>query len=772
VDPGHAEVRAMSPVQRRGETLEALRRLLVRAAERRPQVLVIEDLHWIDSESEQFLAALVDSVPALRVLLVFTYRPGYANPFGERSYVTRIVPTTLSAEDSARMATAVLAAGSLPAEVRALVAEKAEGNPFYVEELVKSLEESGALRRSAGRLELTRPVSEVAVPGSIQDVIAARIDRLAEAPKWTLQLASAIGREFTRRLIDRLAEIRERTEERLRELTALELILERRRFPELAYMFKHALTQDVAYASLLVQRRKELHERIGLAIEELYADRLAEQYEVLAHHFSHAEDWVRALDYLLKAAEKAAQAFGVRQALELQGQALEAARRLGDQVPAATLMAIHRTRADLLFSVGDFRRSGEAAEAHVELARRVGDRAAESGALVQLVMALQWSEDFPGAIQRAREGIEMAEAIEAERPLAGGLFVRGYVHAVSGRLDAAEEDLGRALVIGRAVGDPTRQALALHMLALQRGWQADYQASMELADEAAQIAREHRLVIPLIRSLWNQGLAASEQGSYDRALAAFAEGLALAERIGDDAFIPRYLNTIGWLRIDCGDFARGIELSERCYEITNRSSRAGHGTGAERRAFVRINEADAWMAQGNLANADHGLGEALHIVQHPPPSQWMTWRYATHCHASLAQLALLRGDAERARRLADQSLETAVPTRSRKYESWAWRIKGESATARHKWDEADEAFGRALGIAETIGQPRQTWLGLLALGRLDPARGRREEARLRYRAAWAVIADLRARTRDPALRAGLESAPLVREVEDLARDGS
>jgi tetratricopeptide (TPR) repeat protein len=435
-------------------------------------------------------------------------------------------------------------------------------------------------------------------------------------------------------------------------------------------------------------------------------------------------------------------------------------------------MAIHRTRADLLFAVGDFRRSSEAAEAHRELALRGGDQVAEAGALVQLAMALQWSEDFPGAIQGAREAVEMAETIGAERPLAGGLFVSGYVHAVSGRPDAAAADLGRALAIGRAVGDPTRQALALHMLAGQRGWQADYQASMELADEAAQIAREHRLVIPLIRSLWNQGLAASEQGSYDRALAAFGEGLALAERIGDDAFIPRYLNTIGWLRIDCGDFTRGIELSERSYEMTNRSSRAGHGTGAERRAFIRINEADAWMAQGNLADADQALAEALHTVRHPPPSRWMTWRYATHCHASLGQLALHRGDAERARRLADRSLETAVPTRSRKYESWAWRIKGESATARHQWDEADDALRRALGIAEAIGHPRQTWLGLLALGRLDAARGRREEARSRYRAAWAVIADLRARTRDPALRTGLESAPLVREVEDLVRDGS
>jgi class 3 adenylate cyclase len=231
VDPGDAEVREMSPAQRRGETLEALRRLLVRAAEQRPQVLVVEDLHWIDEASEQFLVSLVDSVPALRVLLVFTYRPGYANPFGDRSYFTRIVPGTLSAEDSARMAAAVLDANVLPDALRRVIDDKAEGNPFYVEELVKSLEEDGTLRRVEGRLVLSSPAAMPAVPGSIHDVIAARIDRLAEPPKRALQMAAVVGREFTRRLVDRLADVRERTDESLRELTVLELIHERRRYP-------------------------------------------------------------------------------------------------------------------------------------------------------------------------------------------------------------------------------------------------------------------------------------------------------------------------------------------------------------------------------------------------------------------------------------------------------------------------------------------------------------------------------------------------------------
>ena len=169
---------------------------------------------------------------------------------------------------------------------------------------------------------LAKRLEEIVVPDTIQDVIMARIDRLEEAPKRTLQLASVIGREFTRRLLDRIAEIRAQTEALLRELKAIELIYEKSVFPELAYMFKHALTHEVAYNSLLIQRRKELHRLIALAIEELYADRVADQFEILAYHFTKGEEWAKALEYLLKTAEKASQAFATREAVVLYDQAL------------------------------------------------------------------------------------------------------------------------------------------------------------------------------------------------------------------------------------------------------------------------------------------------------------------------------------------------------------------------------------------------------------------------------------------------------------------
>jgi predicted ATPase len=207
--------------------------------------------------------------------------------------------------------------------------------------VVKSLQEVSALRRTEGGYVLAKRLKEIVVPDTIQDVVMARIDRLEEAPKRTLQLASVIGREFARRLLDRLAEIQAQTEEFPRKLKAIELIYEKGVFPELAYMFKHALTHEVAYNSLLVQRREELHRLIAWAIEEPYADRLADQFEVLAYHFMKGEEWAKALEYLLNAAEKATQAFAIREAVVLYNQALEAAGKLGAVVDPRTVMPIH-----------------------------------------------------------------------------------------------------------------------------------------------------------------------------------------------------------------------------------------------------------------------------------------------------------------------------------------------------------------------------------------------------------------------------------------------
>jgi len=267
------------------------------------------------------------------------------------------------------------------------------------------------------------------------------------------------------------------------------------------------------------------------------------------------------------------------------------------------------------------------------------------------------------------------------------------------------------------------------------------------------LGREQQLVVPLIRCLWTQGIGYTGLGDYEAALGALREGLSLAEKLGDQGFVCRNLNTLGWLHIECGDLDPGLELNARSLELARRDK---HATGAERAAFTLLNEADAFIAKPDLAAASEKLREALQIVRHPPPSRWMTWRYSTHCYVSLGELALARGDPAAADGFADQSLEIAVPTRSRKFESRAWRVKGESARMRRRWDEAEAALCQSLAIAQEIDEPRQLWKSYLAIGRLNQERKKVEAADRSHHAANEILERLLGNVRDPGLRAGLE----------------
>src|SRR5262249_22067400 len=240
VGGGDPSVDAMDPKLRRVEIFNATRQMLARAAEIRPHVLVLEDAHWLDSASEEWTARLAESLAAQRVLLVVTYRPGYSPPFGDHTFHTRLALTTLSSADSVRMSRDLLGADQLPPELEELIVSKAEGNPFFVEELVCSVEELGAVRREGTRMVVSRPLDAALMPDTVQDVVTARIDRLADPPRRALRVAAVIGREFTRRLLDRLVDSGPPLDDVLRELRAVELIHEQRVFPEVSYAFKHA----------------------------------------------------------------------------------------------------------------------------------------------------------------------------------------------------------------------------------------------------------------------------------------------------------------------------------------------------------------------------------------------------------------------------------------------------------------------------------------------------------------------------------------------------
>ena len=301
----------MDPQIRRKRTLEAIKRLLIRESLNQPLVLIFEDLHWLDNETQAFLSLLGESIASTRILLLVNYRPEYRHEWGNKTYYTQLRLDPLSKPDAEEMLTALLGnVETLHAtSLRQMILDKTEGNPFFMEEIVQALAEQGVLARDGVE---TRHVAslpaELHLPPTVQAVLASRIDRLPPDEKAFLQTLAVIGKEFSLGLVKQVANQSEDTlQQHLSRLRDAEFIYEQPTFPDVAYVFKHALTQEVAYNSLLQERRKVLHERAATAIETLFHNRLEDQYSELASHYSRSGNTQKAVDYLGLAGQQAVQ---------------------------------------------------------------------------------------------------------------------------------------------------------------------------------------------------------------------------------------------------------------------------------------------------------------------------------------------------------------------------------------------------------------------------------------------------------------------------------
>ena len=304
----------LSGPQLKERTFGALREVFLRASETAPLILIVENLHWIDTASEEFLAHLAGGLPGQRVLLVLTTRPGYAAPWLAPPLAETITLAGLGAGDVRGMVRTLLTAEDVSEQLFKILAERSEGNPLYVEEILRQLQETAGLVVEAGVARLRS--TDVTVPATIHDIIAARVDRLAQQLKQTLQGAAVIGRRFGVSLVSRVLDVLgDQVAGQLRDLHGLDFVFPSAQDPELMYSFKHALTQDVVYASLLERRRRQYHAVAGHGLEELYAGRIDEVVELLAYHFGRSEEAENAVDYALLAAEKAQRRWANTEAL-------------------------------------------------------------------------------------------------------------------------------------------------------------------------------------------------------------------------------------------------------------------------------------------------------------------------------------------------------------------------------------------------------------------------------------------------------------------------
>jgi class 3 adenylate cyclase/tetratricopeptide (TPR) repeat protein len=531
----------LDPPERRLATLDALSRLLLRESQRQPLLLVFEDLHWIDAETQALLDILVESLAAARMLLLVNYRPEYSHTWGNKSCYIQLRIDPLGQASAEELLTALLGDDPSVESLKPLLIGRTDGNPFFLEESVRALVETGGLAGERGAYLLTRPAESLRVPATVQAVLAARIDRLPPEEKRLLQTASVIGKDVPFALLQRIADAPEDDlQVGLSHLQAAELLYAVSLFPDLEYTFKHALTHEVAYSSLLQERRKALHARIVAAIEQLYPDRLEEHVERLAHHALRGERWEQALDYCRRAGARAVARLAEAEAAGLFEQALQALEQLPPS-PARVPLAID-LRFDLrtvLFSLGEYGRAHEQALLAEALAEQAGDRARLGRALTYQAHHLRATVDHRRAVEVGERAI--AIGVELGDP---GLQIAAA--DVAGTSSFEMGAFPRAIAILRAnvarlSRDLPQELLGQHVapavmsrgyLALSLAWQGEFKEAAYHVEEAIQIAELMQHERTAISAGFTSGLVYSVQGALARAIPRLQRAEAIATKVG------------------------------------------------------------------------------------------------------------------------------------------------------------------------------------------------------------------------------------------------
>jgi predicted ATPase len=434
LNEGDDPLAEMDAQVRRRRVLEALKRILLRESLNQPLMVIFEDLHWIDEETQAFLNLLADSIGTARILLLVNYRQEYSHPRSSKSYYTQLRLDPLGKESAGEMLDALLGVNAQTidgqlAALKRLIVEKTEGNPLFMEEIVQALTEEGAVVRN-GAVKLTRPLNALKVPPTVEDIIASRIDRLPAAQKELLQALAVIGVEFTLALA---GEVTKKPDDELNrllnDLQLAEFIYEQPAAGDIGYIFKHALTHDVAYKLLLLEQRKRLHERIAGATELLFADHVDDYLKDLAHHYRRSNNSVKAIEYLRRAGEQAALRAFYEEAIEQLHSALELLEKLDTgKARNSHELAIRRALMGPLVAI----RSLISPEIRLNSERllELCEEAGDTRLLAQVLNSLFWYNFSATSLDKserfARQGLELAEQTSASLRFSAGILARAY----------------------------------------------------------------------------------------------------------------------------------------------------------------------------------------------------------------------------------------------------------------------------------------------------------------------------------------------------------
>jgi len=551
-----------TPEAVKAKTFEVFRRLSIRGSKRRPFVLVLEDLHWVDKVSEELLGVLAEDVPGAPIFLLAAYRPGHGPPWLDKSYAGQIPLNPLTRDESLRVVRSVIRAEQFVDQVTEEIVAKADGNPLFLEQLALHAGEAGGLR------------SVLMVPNTIHDVVMTRTDRLPEETKQLLQTAAVIGREVPVRLLRAVCGESGALARELRELSRLQFIYERIEPEGRVYVFRHALTQEAVYGSLLESHRRSRHGAVGRALEELYGGRIDEVAELLAFHFSRSAEAEKAVDYAILAAEKSHRLWATSEALTYFNDALLRLDAMPDTKPnrLRRIDAVLK-QADVRYGLGQYTE-------YLQILQDIRDLVEQTDEPRRRALWLCWTGLLHGvtggrpdiAIEHCHQAARIAGAQGLQEIDAFAASCVAQVYIVCSRLGAAIESGERALAYFEGRGDHWWAARTLWFLTVAANYLGEWRASIDYCRRGIEHGDE--LGSPLSRSVQPQGwarmgLAYIQQGNIERGLQCCDKALALAPILPRDEALAKVGR--GYGQIKAGWFEAGFAELREALAWQNRS---------------------------------------------------------------------------------------------------------------------------------------------------------------------------------------------------------
>ena len=685
---------SLDPPQRRQRTLDAVKRLLLRESQVQPLVLVFEDLHWIDSETQAVLDSLIESLPTARMLLLVNYRPEYQHSWGSKTYYSQLRIDPLPPASAAELLQALLGDDTSLLPLKPLLFERTEGNPFFLEESVRTLIETNFLTGERGNYRLARPIQSTQVPATVQAVLAARIDRLPPEEKRLLQSAAVVGKDVPFGLLQAIAD---QSEEELRHgltrLQSAEFLYETSLFPEIEYTFKHALTHEVAYGSVLQERRRALHVRIVEAIARLHPDRVSEHVELLAHHASRGELWEKAVNYLHQAGKKAASRSATQEAIAYFEQALDILKHLPEG--HHTIEKAINLRVDLgptLISTKGF--GATEVEENYTRARVLCEQLGETPQLFPVLWGLARMHDVRGQLRVGRElGEQLLRlAQQAQEPAL--------------LLEAHHELWANLSELGELISARTHleQGFALYDRQKHK-----HHAFLYGGHDPGVCSAYHSAQVLWLLGYPEQGLRKSQ------------ESMFLAYDLSQPSSIVIASFFTAWFHQHRGETQA---VQERIEQVLTLSTTYGFQRWHVQTAFLQ-----GWLLfeQGEKEAGKTQMVKALATeVASAMPGRW-----AAHSAALLATAHRQTGQTVEGLNVVTDALTRSHQTECRYYDAELNRIKGELLLGRATADEqqAEACFQNALKVARDQSAKSLELRVAMSLGRLWQRQDKKTEAR-------------------------------------------